>query len=187
MKVGTAVTIALLLCGAPAGAAEVVLGNGVAHDCFTQAMRARDAQAGIAICGRALDSDVLASKDRAATLINRGILRTRAKDASGALSDFAAALALRTSDDAAYLNRSAAFIALERYAEALDDANRAIALGAQRLEIAYYNRGVANEELGNIGAAFEDYKAALRVEPRFAAATAQLRRFRVVSDDPKGT
>ncbi len=53
-----------------------------------------------------------------------------------------------------------------------------------RLEIAYYNRGLANESLGNIEAAYHDFQDALKIAPDFAAATEQLSRFRLVRTDP---
>ncbi|HEY4940393.1 MAG TPA: hypothetical protein VII56_03115 [Rhizomicrobium sp.] len=175
-----------VLAALPAQSAVSVLGSSGAHSCYVSAGFDGNAKAGIVACTEALTNEVLTNVDRASTLINRAILLARARNTDGALEDYAAALALGGNDGEVYLNRSAVFITLKRYDDALKDADRAITLGAGRMEIAYYNRAVANEELGNVGAAFEDYKTALRLEPRFAAASNQLRRFRVVIDT-KGT
>lgn len=185
MKTLRVLAMATALLGAPcalstAQAAISVLGNGVAHDCYVQAEYHMYDKAGIGICNNALKNDVLSSVDRASTLINRGILRAHATDLDGALADYDAALAIGENKGEAYVNRSATLIALKRYGEALHDADQAVQLGTKRMEIAYYNRGLANEALGNIQAAYEDYAAALKAQPRFTAASDQLSRFRVV-------
>ena len=69
---------------------------------------------------------------------------------------------------------------LKRYKEALVDINKGIALGAKRPHIAYYDRAIADEALGDIRGAYEDYKKAVELEPDFALATEQLPRFKVV-------
>ncbi len=183
-----AVSLALVVAAPfPCGAAETVLGASVAHDCFDQADHGGDPKAGLKLCDEALADGVMSAADRQATWVNRGILRARAHDHGGALEDYGRALAIDAGDGEAYLNRSASLIALKRYRDAVNDADQAIALASPRLEIAYYNRAVANEALGNVGAAYQDYEEALKIEPRFARAAMQLRRFRVVSDDAKGS
>ena len=54
-------------------------------------------------------------------------------------------------------------------------------MGANRPQIAYADRGLAHEALGNVRAAYEDYKKAAEIEPDFAlTASSQLARFKVV-------
>jgi tetratricopeptide (TPR) repeat protein len=72
-------------------------------------------------------------------------------------------------------------IALKRYNEALSDANRTIQPGAWRMEFSYYNRATANEGLGNVCAAYDDYRTALQLQPNFARASEQLTRFWTVT------
>ena len=170
---------AAMLAGTAASAAVAVVGNGTAKVCFSEAENGWDVQFGIRMCSDALKTETLSQIDRASTFINRGILKARADDVDGALDDYAQALALGENVGEAYLNRSATEIALKRFDDAKSDADQAIAHGTKRLEIAYYNRAVANEALGNVGAAFQDYKAALEVEPKFTAARQQLARYRV--------
>ena len=86
-------------------------------------------------------------------------------------------------DGEVYLNRAATMIALKRYDDALKDADRAVQLHPVRIEVAYYNRAMANEALGNVRAAYEDYSAAVQAQPRFTAAKDQLSRFHMVRSD----
>jgi Flp pilus assembly protein TadD len=44
---------------------------------------------------------------------------------------------------------------------------------------AYYDRGLTYEQLGNVTAAYYDYKTALELQPDFALAAKQLTRFQV--------
>lgn len=180
MRIVFALTLgAAMLAATAASAAVAVVGNGTAKLCFSAAETGWDVTFGIKMCNDALKGETLSMIDRASTLINRGILKARADDVDGALQDYADALAIGENAGEAYLNRSATEIALKRFDEAKSDADQAIAHGTKRLEVAYYNRAVANEALGNVGAAFQDYKAALEVEPAFTAARQQLARYRV--------
>jgi tetratricopeptide (TPR) repeat protein len=71
-------------------------------------------------------------------------------------------------------------IALRRYDDAITDIDKGISLGTNRPQIAYYDRGIADEALGNIRAAYTDYKKAVELKPDFSLAAEQLTRFRVV-------
>jgi len=170
-------------CAAPAQGAVQVLGNGMAHACYKVAEANLEPLPGITLCTDALLHSTLSQIDRTATLVNRAILRSRAGDLTGAMADYDTALEIGTNDGEVYLNRSATLIALRRYADALHDADAAVGAGVPRMEIAYYNRGLANEELGNIKAAYDDLAAALKIAPEFAAAKDALTRFRVVRTD----
>jgi tetratricopeptide (TPR) repeat protein len=171
---------ALLASIADAEAAVSVIGNGKAHSCYIEAEYTTDPRMSVAICIDALRNEILSKKDRSATLINRAILRAESADTPGAMEDYEAAIAVGANTGEAYSNRAATHIALKQYSEALSDADRAVHLRTPRMEIAYYNRALANEALGNVQAAYADYQAAVRAEPRFAAATEALSRFRVV-------
>lgn len=183
-KVILSVAAAALFAGAgalPAQGAAQVLGNGMSRLCFDQAESMTNVRAGINLCTDSLRTELLSQADRASTLINRGILRAMVHDTAGALRDYEEALQIGANDGEAYINRAATLIDLKRYDEAVADANKAIELKPRRLEVAYYNRGLANEQLGNIGGAFQDYRQALAIEPKFAAAERELQRFRVVT------
>lgn len=184
MKLGTLTATALGIlaaCAAPAAQAAVtVLGNGVAHSCYQFAELGGNPVDGISACNFALEQTALSVKDRAATFINRGILRVRKDDTDGALADYNRGLAMDSALGEGYVDRGAIMIVLRRYDDALTDIDKGITLGANRPQIAYYDRAIADEALGNIRAAYEDYKKALEIQPDFALASEQLARFRVV-------
>jgi tetratricopeptide (TPR) repeat protein len=163
-----------------ANAAVTVLGNGVAHSCYQFAEYGGNSTDGIATCSFALEQTTLSVRDRAATFVNRGILRARKDDAEGALVDYDRGLAMDASLAEGYVDRGAVMIVLRRYDDAVADIDKGISLGANRLQIAYYDRAIADEALGNIRAAYEDYKKATEIQPDFRLALDQLSRFRVV-------
>jgi tetratricopeptide (TPR) repeat protein len=175
---------ALAVAAAPsAQAAVTVLGNGVAHSCYQFAEYGGNPTDGINTCTFALEQTTLSVKDRAATYINRGILRARREDADGALADYDRGLAMDANLAEGYVDRGAVMIVLRRYDDAVSEIDKGISLGADRLQIAYYDRGIADEALGNIRAAYEDYKKAAQIQPDFRLALDQLTRFRVVRRD----
>ncbi len=50
-------------------------------------------------------------------------------------------------------------------------------LGPNLPEKAYYNRGIANEQLGDLKAAYADYSKALEINPNWAVAKSEVARF----------
>lgn len=180
---GTPLILVAGLAIAGAGSSEAavtVLGNGVAHSCFEFAEYGGNPTDGIRTCTFALEQETLSVRDRAATFVNRGILRGRKDDAEGALADYDRGLGMDAALAEGYVDRGAAMIALRRYDDAVAEISKGISLGANRMQIAYYDRGIADEALGNIRAAYEDYKKAVEIQPDFQLARDELSRFRVV-------
>src|SRR5258708_36775992 len=64
----------------------------------------------------------------------------------------------------AYHYRGAEYLKTDRYDEAIDDFDRAIAL-EPRLPTAYSDRGIAYRKKGDYGRAIADYTAAIRIWP----------------------
>lgn len=165
-----------------AHAAITVLGNNsLAQECYQAAEMGGDLKDGVQDCTDALQTQPLSAKDRSATLVNRGILRAELDDSQGALTDYNTGIAINPALGEAYVDRGATLIALKHWAEALTDIDKGLSLGANRPYIAYYDRAIADEALGNIRDAYEDYKKAVEIEPGFTLATQQLARFRVVN------
>jgi tetratricopeptide (TPR) repeat protein len=184
---------ALALCGlglsffaAPANAAISVIGSSISEGCYHAAEFGTDMSEGIKTCTEALQQTPMSNHDRAATLINRGILRSRDNDTQGALEDYNKGLQLDDTLGEGYVDRGASEIVLHNYDGALADINKGIALNANRLEIAYYDRAVVNEALGNVRDAYADYKKAVELQPSFQLANDQLVRFKVVRRRPDG-
>jgi len=163
-----------------AQAAVTVLGNGIAHSCYEAAEFGANPHDGIVECSFALDESALPINDRAATFINRGILKSRSGDPNGALDDYNRGLEIGPNLGEGYVDRGAVMILFQRYDDALKDIDKGIGIGAKKPEIAYYDRAIADEALGDVRGAYEDYKKAVEIAPDFTLAVDQLARFKVV-------
>jgi len=163
---------AAICCSAStvARAAETVIVEGAARNCFVDATLASPASDSITTCTAALDSDALSIEDRAATFINRGIIKERLSDLQGALTDFNQGVNIRPDLADAYLNRGAVLIKLSRFSEANADLDRAVSLASLNLHVIFYNRGQAREHVGDLSGACADYKLALSLQPNYAPA-----------------
>lgn len=172
-----AACVALAVSGA--NAAVTVLGPGPAQECYGYAENGGDLHEGLIRCSFALES-TLSVPDRAATFVNRGVIRLGLHQSEQALADINSGIALDPSSGDAFIDRGAAAMSLGRYDEALQDLNKGISLNPHRPHIAYYDRAIIDERNGDIRAAYYDYKKALELEPGFTPAAAELKRFRVV-------
>jgi len=162
-----------------AHAAVTVLGNGPAQECYHIAEYGGEPRDGINRCTSALDT-ILSPTDRAATFVNRGVLRLALHQDDRALLDIDSGIAIAPDLGDAYVDRGAVSIALGHYDDALADLNKGIDLGAHRPQVAYYDRAIVFEQKGDIRSAYNDYKKALEIAPDFEPAIRELKRFRVV-------
>ena len=178
------IAIAMLaVAGAvPASAAVAVLGGGgLAKSCYRAAEFGEDVRSNLDTCNLALEHEALSTHDRASTLVNKGILQADLGQVVGALSDYNAALSIDQNLAEAYVDRGSVLIAMKRFDEALESLNTALRMKPAREEIAYYNRALAEEALGNIRAAYDDLKQATSIQPNFKEASEQLKRYKVVN------
>lgn len=182
LPIAAIVVLGAALCASGAGAAVTVIGPGPAQECFRIAEYGGDAHEGIARCTFALTS-ALSSTDRAATFVNRGVLKLGLHQNEQALADINSGISIAPELGDAYVDRGAVSIALGQYDSALEDLNKGIALGPHRPQVAYYDRAIVHEQRGDIRAAYFDYKKALEIAPDFAPAADELKRFRVVHKD----
>lgn len=155
-------------------AAETVINEGAAHSCYTDASFGTASNESIKTCTAALDSSDLSVEDRAATLINRGIIKEKLADLQGALDDYNQGVSLRPDLADAYLNRGAVLIKMSRFSEANADLDKAVALASLNLHVIFYNRGQAREHVGDLTGACADYKLALSLQPNYAPAREKL-------------
>jgi tetratricopeptide (TPR) repeat protein len=165
--------------------AVTVLGPGPAQTCYMAADEGLSAADYLPYCSMAL-AGMLSDRDRAATYVNRGVLKLSLNEANGAQDDFNAGLAINDQMGEAYVDRGVTLIIQKRYAEAIADIDKGIALGSKEAHVAYYDRAMADEALGNLQAAYGDYRQALLIEPNFSRASDELKRFKVVTK-PSGT
>lgn len=171
---------ALLLTAMPATAAVSILGGGFGRDCYMAAEFRRETRASLAVCTQALEAESLSRRDRAATHVNRGIVHMQARDLPRAIADYEAAIRLEPKLAEAHVNLGIALLhSGGRDREAVAALTRGLEMNPSRPEVAFYSRAVANELLGNVRAAYEDYQAAAAARPEWAEPVEQLKRFSV--------
>jgi tetratricopeptide (TPR) repeat protein len=120
---------------------------------------------------------LMTAHDMAATYTDRGAIYMQHKQFAQAKLDFDKAIELDANLGNAYVNRGGCMIALKRYADAIADIDKGLSLGPDAPEKAYYNRGIANEQLGDLKAAYADYSKALEINPNWAVAKSEVARF----------
>lgn len=164
-----------------AQAAVTVIGPGPAAICYQAAEIGASPSDYMTYCDQAL-AGILSTDDRAATLINRGVLRLSVNDYNAAQADFQSGLALNASLGEGYIDLGAVQIAHRQYADAIVNINKGLKLGTKKPHLAYYDRAMASEALGNLQAAYDDYRQALQIQPDFELASIELKRFKVVDN-----
>lgn len=171
---------ATLLAASPATAAITVLGNSSARLCYEAAeARSNPSLNAIRTCDEAMRAEALSDYDRVATLVNRGILKARLGNVDDAIVDYDAALERDPGEAEAYLNKGFALLRTDAVQQARPMFDSALAKKTRRPELAYYGRAVANELTGQVRAAYEDYRQASLLNPKWQAPKADLARFQV--------
>lgn len=172
---------AALLVASPAAGAVTVLGNSSARLCY-EAAEARGSPSInlVRMCDQAMSEEGLSDYDLVATLVNRGILKARLGNLNEAIVDYDAALDRDPNEAEAYLNKGFALLHLPDAAQqARPMFDNALAKRTRRPELAYYGRAVANELTGEVRAAYEDYRQASLLNPKWQDPKAELARFSV--------
>lgn len=163
-----------------AHAAVQVIGNGPEHQCYQASKTGRSDRKALEACTQALQNSPLSASDRAATHVNRSVLLLATKNPRAALADTDSALSIDPALVAASVNRAAALIRLERYAEARATLDRALPMATGfELTRGLFNRAVASEALGDLTAAYEDFRRIVELDPGFEDARTELARFQV--------
>lgn len=172
---------ALAALAVPAFGAVTVVGNSSARMCFEAAdSPMHPAMRDLQHCDAALAEEALSRHDTVATHVNRGILRLRRGQVEAAIADFDRAIEMDPNQPESYLNKGAALIRQNNAAEALQLFTIALERNTRRPAIAHFGRAIANEELGNVRAAYQDYRRASELDPDWDDPRTELRRFRIV-------
>jgi tetratricopeptide (TPR) repeat protein len=138
-------------------------------------------------CDEALKDPDLIQRDRASTLVNRGVVENNGHKYDSALADFASALAIDSEIPEAYLNRGNSHFLQGLYQEALADYTHAIDLNIERMSAARYDRSLAYGQLGDYKSARADLAEAVALAPEFTEAKAQLALLdRILAQSPPG-
>ncbi|MAK60582.1 MAG: hypothetical protein CMK09_06360 [Ponticaulis sp.] len=182
------IALSMAAFGAGAQAQVLVIGSGLAKECYEAAETMRLGLGdSVEKCTKALNYETMSQNDRMSTLTNRGILYMRNGQYKMAMADYEKALEINDQKGETWLNIGAAHIYQQNYSEAIDALNTAIELGTDDLYAAYYNRAVAAERIGDITSAYWDFRKSAELNPEFEVASRQLERFTVEIDESAST
>lgn len=171
--------LALPLCAAQS--AVISIGGPLSRACYQAAVFGDDGNSSLDECTRALNDEVMTPTDRAATYVNRGILRMiRGKD-EDADADFDSALALNRDLPDAWLNKGFLRVRRGDGRDALPLLQQGIERRPDRQALAIFARGVAYEEIGEFRSAYEDLTRAHELEPRWSLPREYLSHYKVVT------
>ena len=151
-----------------AHAAVMTVGGPLSGDCYQAALAHDGRSAAMEACTRSLQEESLSDKDRAATLVNRGIVQMSAGRSDAADADFDRALLLNAALPDGWLNKGFLRLRQGRGQDALPFIQKGIDAGAGRQATAIFGRAVANEQIGNYRAAYEDLMLARKLDPRWS-------------------
>jgi Flp pilus assembly protein TadD len=163
----------------PASAGVMTIGGSFAEGCFRAAEQHNTTLESLNTCDRAFSEQALSFEDRLATHVNRGIVRMLRNDFGRAQSDFDTAMQMSPTRSEPYLNLAILQFRQGKSAEAVPLFSKAIELGTEMPAVAYYGRGLANEDVGNVKAAYADLKRATSLKPSWDAPRRDLARYRV--------
>lgn len=163
----------------PASAGSVSIGNSTARDCYEAAIARSADRNSFYHCNLALDREGLNAQDRAATLVNRGVLYLRNHNYRSAGRDFDAALKADANNAEAWLNMAIASLQQGGGGDTLPLIEKSLALNTARPALAYYSRSIAHERVGNVRAAYNDLRRAQELAPKWSAPAEDLKRYQV--------
>jgi tetratricopeptide (TPR) repeat protein len=179
-----------LLVISPSGAAADItfIGGGYAQNCSVAAhsigsvnrLEVTGSRLGIPpveMCTLAITEGGLSGNDLAASYVNRGVLYFARGSLESALADFDQAVRIAPRMGDAHVNRGYTLVAMQRWADSVAAFDAGIPLDPPEPAKAHFNRAVAHEELGNLAAAYSDYKLAAELAPEWDEPKLELERF----------
>lgn len=162
------------------GAQELPVDAAIAAPCRAAAESARPDRGLVRRCTTQLGRPGLAPPLRLAMLLNRGIAWLKSAQPVRAAADFDLAIQAAPGLAEAWINKGLALTRIEgRAAEAVALISHGIELGPKEPARAYFARAQALELDGKLREAMEDFAAAAKADPNWAAPAEELKRFRV--------
>lgn len=186
-----AVLGALCLPAAASAQAIQVFGGGWGESCWRAALASTFIHMDSAVeeahwkadsvnaCDEALANGSLDRRDTAATYVNRGILEMSRERYDVAEKNFDSALVLLPKLAEAHVDLGSTLINMKKYDEGVRETELGLKLGSKEPERGYYNLGIAYERLGNIQKAYESYRQAAMLDPKWQEPKDEMARFTV--------
>jgi Flp pilus assembly protein TadD len=168
----------VFLTAIPASASVQTIGGSYAQSCYFSAENGSTTSTDLDYCNRAF-AEGLSPEDLLATYVNRGIVRMLRNDFAAAGADFQAAIGLNPQHSEPWLNMAVLHFKQGDSAGAVVMFDKAITLGTTRPEIAYFGRGLAHEDTGNVRAAYFDLQKAAALKPKWSEPAKELARYQV--------
>lgn len=179
VRFSTAILAAAALAGMANAQSSIVVGDTAAASCYQHALNGRSDRLALNACDTALDAMSTRRSDRLKSYVNRAVILMQMGRAEQALVDLESAERLGFGEPELFLNFSAAHIRLGRFQEAVAAATQALDLGYEAAHRAYYNRAVAQENLGNLAAAYRDLQMAAELAPDWPLPRRELERYEI--------
>jgi len=179
----------LLIPAAASAQAIQVFGGGWGEACWRAALvstfihmdsaveEARWKADSINNCDEALSSAALDPRDTAATYVNRAILEMSREGYAVAEKNLDYALKLLPKLPEAHVDLGSTMINMKRYEEGVKETELGLSLGSKEPQRGYYNLGIAYERLGNLQKAYESYRQASTLDPKWQEPKDELARF----------
>jgi tetratricopeptide (TPR) repeat protein len=162
----------------PASAAVLTVGGSFAEGCYHLAQSRAGTVDALATCDRAF-TQVLSRDDEFATYVNRGIVKMHRGEFTGAQADFDKAAGMIPTRGEPWLNLGVLQIKQGNSRAAIPMFDKALTLGTDSPQIAYYARGLAHEDVGDLRSAYADLRRANELSPRWREPARELARYQV--------
>ena len=184
-----AVMGALAVPAAASAQAIAVLGGGWGEACWRAALastfihmdsaveEARWKADSIANCDDALAAGSLDLKDLASTYVNRGILEMSRERYTVAEDNFHRALHYLPKLPEAHVDLGSTLINQHRYPEGVTETELGLSLGSKEPERGWYNLGIAYERMGELQKAYDSYRQASTLDPKWQDPKDEMARF----------
>ena len=170
---------AAILSATSASASILTVGGSFAESCFRFAESRVGTLEALSTCDRAFTEQALSAEDEFATYVNRGIVKMHRREFSGAQADFDRAGALKPKRGEPWLNMGVLKFKQGNSRAAIALFDKALELGTDEPEVAYFGRGLAHEDIGDLKSAYADLRRAAELRPRWSQPAQELARYQV--------
>jgi tetratricopeptide (TPR) repeat protein len=165
------------------GAQTIIGSSAEGMQCYTTAKMISERKlrkiADIEPCNKALREGRLNKRDRAATLVNRGLINVVFGNFELAHDDYDEAVRVNPETiGITHINRGNAYYMQQRHHDALDSYTRAVEMNADPRHVAIHNQAMAYEKVGDLDAAEAGFLKALEMVPGWETAQVRLERVR---------